>query len=468
MPPEGVRGSDGANRLEPLVPAAGERGDSDIVAQSVRSLHTAELNPRHSIRLAVPWPTLEPLALHGLTGDFLRAVGPHTEADEAAMLGTFLATFGIAAGRDSFFEIGRDEHHLRLFVLVVGKSAKSRKGTSWREVRRAFAEADPDFIANNLLSGLSTGEGLIREVRDPGADGSFGVSDKRRLAIENEFARVLSVGRRDGNALWPTLRTAWDGDDLRTLTRGDPLRASKPHVGLVSHGTLGELHGLLFAKHRAEIYGGSLNRFLILCARASKELAIPTEVPPDEWYGLVTRLRETLAWVRARALRLEFDAGGEKRWREIYHDLRHERGGFVDEVTNRAEAQTRRIAATFAALDRSVHVRREHVEAAFALWRYGEASARVLVQGDPDARSETEAELQQRTLVDWIAPQPGRRTTARNLARKGPTMFRPAGNAEAALGALARDGLGRWVDIPTSERGGTPTRALELLPGGDC
>ena len=26
-----------------------------------------------------PWPTLDPIALHGLAGDFVRAVAPHSE-----------------------------------------------------------------------------------------------------------------------------------------------------------------------------------------------------------------------------------------------------------------------------------------------------------------------------------------------------------------------------------------------------
>src|SRR5438128_2157582 len=47
-------------------------------------------------------PAPEPLraaAFHGLAGEFVRAVDPHTEADPAAMLTQFLAAFGNACGR---------------------------------------------------------------------------------------------------------------------------------------------------------------------------------------------------------------------------------------------------------------------------------------------------------------------------------------------------------------------------------
>jgi hypothetical protein len=48
----------------------------------------------------------------------------------------------------------------------------------------------------------------------------------------------------------------------------------------------------------------------------------------------------------------------------------------VGAVTGRAEAQVMRSSAIFALLDKSRLIRREHLEAAIALWEYCDQSAR--------------------------------------------------------------------------------------------
>ena len=80
-----------------------------------------------------------------------------------------------------------------------------------------------------IKGGLSSGEGLINEVRDEVKKWSAkekawdvvdpGVTDKRLMIVEAEFAGALAVMERHGNTLSPVLRKAWDGDRLATLTR---------------------------------------------------------------------------------------------------------------------------------------------------------------------------------------------------------------------------------------------------------
>ena len=78
-----------------------------------------------------------------------------------------------------------------------------------------------------IQSGLSSGEGLIWAVRDAifkterakekGVVCDYqevkvdaGVTDKRLLVIESEFASTLKVMAREGNTLSATIRQAWD------------------------------------------------------------------------------------------------------------------------------------------------------------------------------------------------------------------------------------------------------------------
>ena len=52
--------------------------------------------------------------------------------------------------------------------MLVGDSAKARKGSSFDHVARLLSQADPAFTSR-LSTGLSSGEGLIWTVRDPPA-----------------------------------------------------------------------------------------------------------------------------------------------------------------------------------------------------------------------------------------------------------------------------------------------------------
>lgn len=131
----------------------------------------------------------------GLPGAIVAALQPHTEADPVAILAQLLVAFGAAVGRGAHFQIEATQHYPNEFLLLVGESAKSRKGSSWNNVRRVLEHADPT-LTPRILTGLSSGEGLIWAVRDP-AGKDPGPPDRRLLIIEPEFASVLKQTTRD-------------------------------------------------------------------------------------------------------------------------------------------------------------------------------------------------------------------------------------------------------------------------------
>jgi len=104
-------------------------------------------------------------AYHGLLGEIVRTVEPHTEADPVALLSQLLVAFGNAIGRTPYVQVEADRHHTNLFAVLVGDTAKARKGTSWGHARKVVTEADPDW-ESRVMGGLSSGEGLIAQVAD--------------------------------------------------------------------------------------------------------------------------------------------------------------------------------------------------------------------------------------------------------------------------------------------------------------
>jgi hypothetical protein len=155
--------------------------------------------------------TVEKAALHGPAGEFVFATEPHSEphseAHPMALLAQFLAAFGCACGRGAHYQVEADRHYPNQFCVLVGPSSKGRKGSSRGHVRRQLADADPAFIERCLVGGLSSGEGLISQVRDPlDEHDSAAPADKRRLVLEQEFAQVLKVLSREGNTLSAIVR----------------------------------------------------------------------------------------------------------------------------------------------------------------------------------------------------------------------------------------------------------------------
>ena len=102
-----------------------------------------------------------------------------------------------------------------------------------------------------------------------------GVEDKRVLVIEGEFGNVLRVLARQGNTLSGVLRLGWDGDDLRSMTKQSPVKATRPHVSLAGHITQHELAKYL---SDVEVFGGLGNRILWAAVKRSKLLPCPEDV----------------------------------------------------------------------------------------------------------------------------------------------------------------------------------------------
>ena len=91
------------------------------------------------------WPIMPADAYIGLSGEVVRTLEPHTQSDPAALLLQFLASFGNAVGRGPHFKVEGDQHFTVLNLVLVGATAKSRKGTSSGRIRQIFKVADGEW-----------------------------------------------------------------------------------------------------------------------------------------------------------------------------------------------------------------------------------------------------------------------------------------------------------------------------------
>jgi hypothetical protein len=367
-----------------------------------------------------PWPApLAQQAYYGLAGDVVRALDPESEADPVALLIQTLVAFGNIIGRSQKAEVEGTDHYCNLFAVLVGQTSKARKGSSWSRVEALFRAADPEWADRRIVSGLSSGEGLVWCVRDPirarekvktsgqptttrEYEADPGEPDKRLLVVEPEWAVVLRQIERQGNTLSTVLRQAWDQGDLRTLTKNSPARATGAHISIIGHITADELHRYLSTTEAASGFG---NRNLWACVRRSK--CLPEGGNPVDLTPLIDRLKDAINHARAwwtglagglgqhtdpadlidpGAHVMVRDDAAREIWNAIYPELSEGKPGLHGAMVARAEAQALRLAMVYALLDQSSQVRAEHLLAALAITDYVGRSVRYVFGdclGDP-------------------------------------------------------------------------------------
>ena len=403
------------------------------------------------------WPRpMDDAAFHGLARRIVDLIAPTVEADRVAILLHFLVAFGNACGPRPHMILGRRRHGTVLYAVIVGRTAKARKGTAWAAVEEVMESAARLWHDERIASGLSSGEGLIANVRDPITerirkrdgeeveddaepdDEGFvervvdpGVEDKRLLIVEQEFAQPLRLMRREGNPLSQYLRTLWDTGRAAAMTRHSPLKATNAHVSVIGHIVVEELHKEM---HSVDWYNGFANRFLFACVRRARKLPEPEIVDPLDIQALAQEVALAIDGAQKEANLLIFDPEAQQLWNRVYvGELSVDRMGIVGAITARAEPYVARLAMIYALLDGSNLIRSYHLRAALAIWRYCDASVRFLFAdagtGDPDA------ERLRAMLGDY--PQGMTRDEIRNALNRN----WPSKRIEDALGILKAAGL---------------------------
>jgi hypothetical protein len=334
-----------------------------------------------------PWPApMEEAAFHGPLGDLTRLTAPESEADPVAILAALLVGTGAAIGGTPYTLVNDTRHPTVLYAALVGRSAMARKGTARDHARAALAEVDAPWVERRCVSGLSSGEGLIYEVRDPRpAQGEKdkddpGELDKRLLVVENELARTLRAGARRESTLTAIITDAFDGKPLATRVLKNPLRAATHHICFLGMITRAALARELSA---ADLSGGFSNRFLWFLVRRSRVLPEGgrplLDIPgvPE----IVDHLAKAVADSR-RVGRMQRDDAAKALWADAYtHTLSVDRPGLLGDVTNRADALALRLSMIYALVDQCQGIHEVHVRAALAVVAYSMRSCEMLFGG---------------------------------------------------------------------------------------
>jgi hypothetical protein len=388
-------------------------------------------------------PEIHADAFHGFAGSIVDLIDPYTESDRKAILLHILVGFGNIIGDAPHAVVGAERHPARINAVLVGPTSAGRKGSAWRPCRELFRRSDSLWIEDRVRTGLSSGEGIIFHLRD--AEGKDeGISDKRLLAIEQEFASMLKVMSREGNSLSGVLRQAYDDGNLSTLTKNSPLKATRTHFSLIGHTTKEELLRYLDATEKAN---GFANRFLWFMVQRSKFLPDGEPIPEHILDDLAGKMAEVIEWAKVDRC-LKRDPVANELWRNVYRRLNADLPGMTGAILSRAAAQTLRLSLIYALLDQSPAIRIEHLKAALAVWDVSEKSV-LAIFGD-----RTGDVVADRILDELKAHDELTRDDIVNLFNRHKT-----GEVNRALSMLEK--IGR-IQREIRQTGGRPTTVYRL------
>lgn len=304
----------------------------------------------------------------GILGQVVDTIGPHSEADSFALLITALVRSAAALGDGAWVPVSSGgKMPPRIYALLVGSSARARKGTAEADIADVFDQAESDFT-HRTRSGLSSGEGLAAAFANVDDNGP---QDGRLLVIESEFARVLQVISRDGSTLSTTLRDLWDKGNTAILTKNDPIRVEGAHVCLIAHITSEELHAKL---RGVEVSNGFANRFLIAEVRRSKRLPHGGQLTDVERSVLALDWHRAIEAGRTITGPVTRDSESRAAWAQWYGELSDDVHGLHGSLVARSEAHVTRLSLVFALLDGSPVITLQHHRAAVTIWNKCEAS----------------------------------------------------------------------------------------------
>ncbi len=331
--------------------------------------------------------------LSGIIGEIARAGADGKEVHPVAIAAAALSWLSAEIGPDIYLPIGDPIHHVNLYTLHIGRSARGGKGESLGLVNRIRNRITHDREDHPLgqvhTGGLSSREGLARAVHDgfkEGKDDVPAVDDKRLWIVEAEFSNVLAQGKREGNTLLPALRDVWDGGSIQPLTKGRGMWSTRPHIALHGNITPGELQARIEAR---EINGGTFNRILMVWAERTSLVALPAATDTSVVADFARRIEDVIRWAKGtypttrNSRKASMTPEAAKLYSSLYPGLKrpHPAGDLVAAATERRAPICLRIALIHAVLEKSLMITPDHIRVGNAWAQYGADTAAYVLAG---------------------------------------------------------------------------------------
>jgi putative DNA primase/helicase len=329
----------------------------------------------------IPAPTLSPQVRHGPIGDYLDLIEGATEAHPAAVGALLLAHLGVWIGHRFTVHLQRHVHAPVIWVAVLGPSSIGAKGSADDDAGRLLGSVSPGFYRQHTLTGVGSGENLVRAVRDVDRDDKGPPPEKDRLIADAELSALFKAASKDGSNLSEYLRKSYDSKLLRhsSNTAGETVASAGSYMVAVAGSiTPADLARVITA---TDISNGWLNRFCLVWSEATASLPRGGRIFHTETEAIAVRIVKAVDGVRQSGVEvngvriLQPDESFWSLWDPAYDHLRFPEGtGPETDLVLRFIPFAARISLVYALLDGKTVVGGEHLGAAFGWLDYFRSS----------------------------------------------------------------------------------------------
>jgi hypothetical protein len=328
-------------------------------------------------------------AFYGPVGHAVRIMEKHCEACPEALLLQLLVMIGNALGRNPYIIAG-GQTFANEFTVLVGDSARGRKGTSLAITKGLLEQATSDWAVARVFDGIQSGESIISAVRDERFGPNprkkskrgekpeeilvdAGITDKRLMIIEEEFASLLKNASRRGSTITEVLRKVWESPTaLCNSNKNSPDRASFPHISLIGHITRDELKEAL---QNVDLANGFANRILWCASRRAKLLPSPEYLDWNHHKAIINHFQKVFATFETPR-RFDRARPAKKLWEDYYRELSSRvRPAGLDGILSRDFAHIAKLSLIYCAIDDSSLITEDHLRASIEVVEYCERSA---------------------------------------------------------------------------------------------
>ncbi len=349
---------------------------------TIDNIHTADVNKKGAKEQDIaPWrderhpADIDKAAFYGLAGEITEFMAEKSEAHPVSILLSFLAILGNMFGPGPHFRVIETRHRCNIFVVPVGETSKARKGMSLDMAISVFCKPSKErgkgriklnlddihgdqALRKKLLSGLSTGEGLIKALSEEDLS-------KEIVILETELDRTFA--HAENRNLFPVLRQCYDGPYLSLRTRGQPLYVDGAYVSLIGHTTKTGLHRF-FPKSEWET--GTANRIIWAWVFRPKKIPNPEPLDRAKLNLYREKIQDVIKFAKETG-EMTKSPEAERIWADLYDDLiSKEYPGSIGAILRRGEPNILRLSMIYALTDKSRVIKPKHLYAALAIWKY--------------------------------------------------------------------------------------------------
>jgi hypothetical protein len=336
-------------------------------------------------------PSFPDIAWRSIFGDYRDAMVGTTEASDVFHFAALWSAVAVRLGRRVYVNAG-DRVYPNIYLALFGATG-DKKTTAMRRPRAAGLLDGVQVVSN-----LGSTEGLADALKQGGGDEAVA------MFFWEELTPLLARGRWNGSTILEFLTECFDcPPDWGLRYRRDPITVTAPTPTVIA----GTTPDWFWKNARSDdFYGGFGNRFLYLTG--AKKPPLPSPIEPDS--AKLARVQVALdALGSAPTQKAQFSPPACKLWDEFYIQFEGQnRTGLLGAATRRIHVYVRKLAMTYAAVERTLpEITFDQLKAAMAVGLYGAECIRILIDSQT-LSSHPEAEIEQR-FIEWVKRNSGER-----------------------------------------------------------